>query len=197
MQAQSTINPTRPDATRPHPQATTTFAYAWSGIAIASIWISVVLASVWAPDFVSGSKQEHLPLVGLTAWLWGAIATGIVVLAALEGVRTRLPSQAAWMALGLGVGAVWLGVLLVSVFGPVFVTGSDPTRIPLASLGAGIIGVFGTWFVCLFVKAAQIPQASATATTETRLRELAALRDSGAITPQDFESAKAELLRRL
>ena len=85
MQAQFTITPVRPDTTRAHPEVSSAFAYAVAGLAIVSIWVSVVLASVFAPDLVSGSQQEHLPLVGLTAWLWGAIATGIVVLTALEG----------------------------------------------------------------------------------------------------------------
>jgi hypothetical protein len=80
---------------------------------------------------------------------------------------------------------------------PVFVTGSDPTRIPLASLGAGILGVVGTWFVCLFVKASNAPRVSADDTIPGKLRELAALRDAGVITTQDFETTKADLLRRM
>ena len=197
MQAQLTITPVPPETTRPQPRVSAAFTYASAGLAIASIWISVVLASVLAPDFVSGSQQEHLPLVGFTGWVWGAIATGFVVLTALEGTRTGSFDRAAWVALGAGVSLVWLGVLVLSVFAPVFVTGSDPTRIPLASMGAGILGVFGTWFVCLFVKASSAPRASATDTIPVKLRELAALRDAGVITPQDFETTKANLLRRM
>ncbi len=197
MQAQFTITPVPTETTRPRHEASATFAYVLAGLAIASIWISVVLASAFAPDFVSGSQQEHLPLVGFTAWLWGAIATGIVVLTAVEGTRSGFFGRAAWVALGTGVSLVWLGVLLISVLAPVFVTGTDPTRIPLASMGAGILGAVGTWFVCLFVKASSAPRASASDTIPVKLRELAALRDAGVITPQDFETTKADLLRRM
>lgn len=197
MQAQLTITPVPPEAARPRARVGTRFAYGLAGLAIASIWISVILASAMAPDLVSGSQQEHLPLVAFTAWLWGAIATGLVVLTALEGTRSGSFGRSAWVALGAGVSLVWLGVLLLSVLAPVFVTGSDPTRIPLVSMGAGILGVFGTWFVCLFVKASSASQAPATETIPVKLRELADLRDAGVITPQDFETTKANLLRRM
>jgi hypothetical protein len=133
------------------------YAYAFTGLAIASIWLSVVLASIFAPDFVSGSQQEHLRLVGWVDWVWGAVATGFVVLAAVQGIRAATTSLAAWMSLGIGIALTWLGVCLVSVFAPVFITGSDPTRIPLAAMGIPILGVFVTWFVCTFVKAAFQP----------------------------------------
>ena len=200
MQARFTITPIGPAATSASTVVPGTFAYGFAGLAIAAIWISTVLASLWAPDLVSGSQQEHLPLVGLTAWLWGAIATGIVVLATLDGIRTPFPSRAAWVALGVGVSLVWLAVLLVSVFTPVIVTGTDPTQVPLASVGAGIVGVFVTLFVCLFVKATQTPQTPRippSGPIPAKLRELAALRDAGVITVQDFETTKADLLSRM
>jgi hypothetical protein len=56
--------------------------------------------------------------------------------------------------------------------------------------------VFGTGFVCLFVKASSATRAAASESIPTRLRELAALRDAGVITAQDFETTKADLLRR-
>lgn len=197
MQAQLTITPVPPEAARPRDRASRTFAYALAGLAIASIWLSVLLASAMAPDLVSGSQQEHLPLVAFTAWLWGAIATGIVVLTALQGTRSGSFGRAAWVALGTGVSLIWLGVLLFSVLAPVFVTGSDPTRIPLAAMGVGILGVFGTWFVCLFVKESNASRTSAGESIPAKLRELAALRDAGVITLQDFETTKADLLRRM
>jgi hypothetical protein len=197
VQAQFSISPVRPETRQPKSETTTAFAYAFAGLAIASIWISVVLASVFGPDFVSGSHQEHLPLVGFTAWLWGAIATGIVVLTTIDRTRTGPLDRASWIALGVGVSLVWLGVLLVALFAPAFVTGTDPTRIPLASMGAGILGVFGTWFVCLFVKALGMPRTSAGETIPDKLRQLAALRDADVITVEDFQTTKADLLRRL
>lgn len=133
---------------------TSTYAYAMTGVAVASIWVSVILTSIFAPDFVSGSQQEHLPLIPWGEWLWGAIATSFVVLAAINGMRKKVMNRVPWIALGVGVGLTWLAVMLVSVFAPVFVTGSDPTRIPLAAMGAPIAGVFLTWFTCTFVKTA-------------------------------------------
>lgn len=64
-------------------------ASAWvlTGLTVASIWASVVVSSFYAPDFVSGSQQEHLPLVGWLDWVWGAVATAFVTLAALQGIR--------------------------------------------------------------------------------------------------------------
>ena len=49
-------------------------------------------------------------------------------------------------------------------------------------MGAEILGVFGTWFVCLFVKASSVPSVVASETIPSKLRELAALRDAGVIT---------------
>jgi hypothetical protein len=123
-----------------------------AGIAVLSIWISVAIATVYAPDFVSGSQQDHLALVPWTDWVWGLVATGFVVLAALQGLRTRVVAMAPWTALAAGCAVVWAAVAIVSVSAPVFVTGTDPTRIPMGALGIPIVGVFLTWFVCTFVK---------------------------------------------
>jgi hypothetical protein len=125
-----------------------------SGIAIAGIWLAVVLAGVVAPDFVSGSPQEHLKLVPGSDWIWGLIATSFVVLAVLQGIRFGVTNPAPWYVLAAGVVAVWAGVLYVTATAPVAVTGTDPTRIPFAALGVPILGVFLTWFVCTLVKAA-------------------------------------------
>jgi len=135
-----------------------TYGYVGTGIAVVSIWASVVVSTIYAPDFVSGSQHEHLQLVGWVDWLWGALATGLVLLAALDGMRKRVTAGAPWMALGAGVSVVWLAVALVSVFAPVFVTGSDPTRIPLAALGVPIAGLLLTWSVCTFVRAVFEPR---------------------------------------
>jgi hypothetical protein len=34
------------------------------------------------------------------------------------------------------------------------ITGTDPTTIPYAAMGAPLLGVFLTWFVCTLVKSA-------------------------------------------
>jgi hypothetical protein len=129
-------------------------AAAWIlvGVAILSIWASVILTSALAHDLVTGSQQEHLPLVAFTAWLWGAVASALVFLAALQAVRTPPSTLGPWVGLALGVAVIWAGVFLAAMVAPDFVTGSDPTRIPLIALAAPIVGVFLTWFVCAIFK---------------------------------------------
>jgi hypothetical protein len=127
-------------------------AWVFAGLAILGIWASVFLASMFSPDFVSGSQQEHLPLVGWLDWIWGLVATAFVVLVAIKGVRAGAPSATPWIALALGGAFVWTMVFVASVLGPVFVIGTDPTRIPLVALGVPILGVFLTWFLCALVR---------------------------------------------
>jgi hypothetical protein len=44
----------------------------------------------------------------------------------------------------LGTSALWLAVAVVSIAGPMLVTGTDPTRIPLAALIAPPFGAIAT-----------------------------------------------------
>lgn len=129
-------------------------AWAATAIAVLGIWIVVVLASITGPDLISGSQQEHLPLVAMVDWVWGTMATAFVVLAVLQGIRRGVSDPTPWWVLAVGVIAIWLGVLVVTAFGPVLVTGSDPTSVPVGAMGAPVLGIFLTWFVCELVKAA-------------------------------------------
>jgi hypothetical protein len=83
---------------------------AWTAAGIAGIWVAVTLISLLAPDMLSGSEQQHLPVAAFSAWLWGLAATVVV-----------------W-----GVATI-LGITL-----PEFVMGSDPTRIPIGALVAPV-----------------------------------------------------------
>jgi len=109
---------------------------------------------MYAPDLVSGSHQDHLALVGAGDWIWGLVATAFVILAILDGVRRHVVNPTPWWGLAIGVAAVWIVVLAVSCCAPVMVTGTDPTRIPLAAMGIPIVGVFMTWFVCTLARTA-------------------------------------------
>jgi len=129
-------------------------AWAAAAAAVAGIWVMIALAGALAPDFVSGSQHEHLKLVGGSAWIWGLVATAFVVLAVQVGIRLRAVTTTPWIALATGVVLVWAGVLFVTATGPVMVTGTDPTTLPYAAMGAPILGVFLTWFVCTLVKSA-------------------------------------------
>ena len=131
---------------------TSSHIWAFTALALLGIWAAVLLAGFYAPDFVSGSQHEHLPLVGWLDWIWGAVASSFVVLTALQGMRSGAPSQTPWIVLALVSAGIWVAVYLVSVLAPVFVTGTDPTRIPLPALVVPIVGVFLTWFVCAVIK---------------------------------------------
>jgi hypothetical protein len=97
----------------------------WSMGGLAGIWTAVVLISVLAPDMVSGSEQEHLPVAAFTAPLWGLIATGgfLWAMGKLRGSGSRRPTV-----------TVWLVAAILSIALPVVETGSDPTRLPIAAM---------------------------------------------------------------
>ncbi len=112
-------------------------------MALASIWIAVAIISIFSPDLVSGSQQEHLPLVAFFAWICGAVATRSV----LNDILRRSASKSIWMGIAIVTVIIWLAATLVSVFGPVMVTGSDPTRLPLAAIIAPIGAAVATGMV--------------------------------------------------
>ncbi|HMK98178.1 MAG TPA: SHOCT domain-containing protein [Acidimicrobiales bacterium] len=189
------------------------FAYIVAGIALGCIWLSYVLGAVFGPDMVTGAQHEHFNSAAAIGWIFNGLATGMVVTAALQGIRARVTDKAPWAVLGLGTGAIWLAIMFVTIFAPDWVTGTDPERIPgWAGLGA-IAGVILTWILCRFVKTASFepvePSAALTTTSPTdsseapaedatvTLRRLAQLRDSGVITEADFQGKKSELLSRI
>jgi len=129
-------------------------AWASAAASVIGIWVMIWLAGAVAPDFVSGSRHEHLRLVAGGDWIWGLVATAFAVLAVQHGLRLRVADPAPWIAFAGSVVAVWTGVLVITATGPVTVTGTDPTVIPFAAMGAPILGVFLTWFACTIVKSA-------------------------------------------
>ncbi len=116
-------------------------------LAVAAIWVATLAFSIFAPDLVSGAQQEHLPIAGLTAWVWAAAATGYVLMAARS--RRVDDDPARWLGVELSVAVVWAVVALAGIFAPDLVTGSDPTRIPLAALVAPVAGMVATGFIAL------------------------------------------------
>lgn len=117
-------------------------------VAVVGIWVAVGVASIYSPDLVTGSQQDHLPLAAMTMWLWGAIATGFV---AMTGAMGHGVTDRRWRTLALVTLAIWAVVAAAAIWAPVLVTGSDPTRLPLAALLAPVAGTVATAFVCLFV----------------------------------------------
>ena len=130
--------------------------WALAGLAVLAIWICVVLAGIFAPDFVTGSQHDHIQLAWVD-WIWGLVATGSVVLVATKGMRAGAFTLTPWVMLSVAVAVVWIGVVLISAFATVFVTGTDPTIIPMAAMGAPILGSLLTGFICRLVSTAFEP----------------------------------------
>jgi hypothetical protein len=116
----------------------------------AVIWAATVLMAIGAPDMVSGSEHEHLPLALIITWLWAAAATAFAMMTPVRG------SLASWT---LGVTVLWLLTALLAVAAPVLVTGSDPTRIPLAVIVAPPVAAVLTGLLSL--RQANLPEAAA------------------------------------
>jgi len=182
-------------------------AYLMTGIALGSIWLSYILGAIFGPDMITGAQHQHFNSNAGIGWIFSAIATGLVVTAALSGIRAKVTDKAPWTMLGLGASAIWLAVMFVSVFAPVWVTGTDPDSIPFWAGLSVIAGLILTWILCRFVKTASFEVASTTTPTvdlespggdaTVTLRRLAQLRDSGAITESEFQEKKHELLNRI
>jgi hypothetical protein len=105
------------------------------------VWASSALAAAFAPDMITGSEHEYIPIVAVSIWLWTLVATGYVLLASQGGGVTP--------TLTLGTTGIWLAVLFVVLFTPRMVTGSDPTEIPIAGFVAPPVGAVATGFLAL------------------------------------------------
>ena len=105
------------------------------------IWAATALIAVRAPDMVTGSEHEHLPIAGITVWIWASLSTAYTAMA----VRRVPPGP----VLVLGVSLVWVMTALAAVYAPVMVTGSDPTRMPMAVLIGPVVAAVTTGFLAL------------------------------------------------
>lgn len=135
-------------STLPPPARTRDDRFLMVGIAAAAVWLSIGLSSLFTPDMISGTEQEHIPITALTMWLWGAIATGLIL---MTGAMGRGLTDGRWRALAAVSAAIWGVVAVASIWSPELVTGTDPTRIPIAALIAPVAGAIATAFTCLFV----------------------------------------------
>jgi hypothetical protein len=107
----------------------------WTAIGIGGIWVAVLLISLLAPDLVSGSQQEHLPVAAFTTWFWGGIGT-LVLLWAIGRLRGRARWQPIWIGLTVVTLGIWAVATILAITLPEMVTGTDPTRIPFAAFFA-------------------------------------------------------------
>lgn len=117
------------------------------GLAIATIWVAILVSSVYAPALITGSNHEQLPVVAITDWIWGGVATALILLAGAVAPRD---GAGVWPMMALTIATIWVVVAVVSVFAPAFVTGTDPTTIPLAAMLAPIGGLTVTAFLSVF-----------------------------------------------
>jgi hypothetical protein len=107
----------------------------WTAIGIGGIWVAVLLISLLAPDLVSGSEQQHLPVAAFTSWFWGGIGT-LVFLWAMGRLRGRPIWRPTWIGLSVVTLGIWALATILAITLPEMVTGTDPTRIPFAALFA-------------------------------------------------------------
>jgi hypothetical protein len=107
----------------------------WTAIGIGGIWVAVLLISLLAPDLVSGSQQEHLPVAAFATWFWGGVGT-LVLLWAMGRLRGRALWRPIWIGLSVVTLGIWAVATILAITLPVMVTGTDPTRIPFAAFFA-------------------------------------------------------------
>jgi hypothetical protein len=107
----------------------------WTAIGIGGIWVAVLAISLLAPDLVSGSEQQHLPVAAFTTWFWGGIGT-LVLLWAMGRLRGNTRWQPIWIGLSVVTLGIWALATILAITLPEMVTGTDPTRIPFAALFA-------------------------------------------------------------
>jgi hypothetical protein len=101
-------------------------------VGIMGMWLAVLIVSLFAPDMVSGSDQEHLPIAAFTTWLWGVLGTmGFVW--AMGRLRRSTDDRSTWIGLSAATLIIWTVAAVAAIGAPQFVTGSDPTRIPIAA----------------------------------------------------------------
>ena len=109
----------------------------WTLLGVVGIWLAILAVSLFAPDMVSGSEQEHLPIAAFTAWLWGVLGTMAYVWG-MGRIRRFSETRETWVGLTAATLVIWTAAAIVAIAAPEFVTGSDPTRIPLAAFLAPI-----------------------------------------------------------
>jgi hypothetical protein len=123
---------------------------AWTVVSIGSIWLAVILTSIFAPDLVSGSEQDHIPIAAMGNWFWGTLSTGFVLLVIVLRRGAGREQENVWVPLASVIASIWVAVTFASIFAPDLVTGSDPTRIPIVAMMSPVAATVATGLVCVF-----------------------------------------------
>jgi len=122
--------------------------FLFAGLSVAAIWLATLAASIWSPDMITGSEHEHFGMAAVTDWLYAAIATGLVLLTFSR--RTRGATHSLWVGFTIAIAGIWAAVALASIYSPTFVTGTDPTTIPIGVFVAPVAGMIATAFASVF-----------------------------------------------
>ena len=123
--------------------------YRFAAMAVCGILGASAAASIWSPDLISGTDGTHVPIAAFTDWFYAVIATGLVLLAFSR--RTPDLGRSSWAAFTLVISGIWLVVAITSIWTPDLISGTDPTRVPVAALVSPIAGVLATAFASVFV----------------------------------------------
>lgn len=133
----------------------------WSLWALVGIWVGVLVISFGAPDLVSGSEHEHLPLAAFTTWIWGLIAS-IGLLWGMSQLRGSPDRRRAWIGLAVVTMMMWAVAAVMSLALPPHVTGSDPTELPLwailVPLAAALLTLLASVVAVIFARPAPHPE---------------------------------------
>jgi hypothetical protein len=146
-----------PTPTRPREAGAQDF-WARPAAAVLMIVTASTVVALLSPDMVTGSAHEHLPLAALTIWPWTASAVGYVVMAGRRGGSRDLV---------LGVAFIWVVVAVLALAVPTLVTGTDPTRIPLAALVAPPFGAITTGFLAIAHAGTPLPPRASSPTSSS------------------------------
>lgn len=134
----------------------------WTLIGLVGIWVSVLAISVAAPDLVSGSEHEHLPLAAFTTWIWGLLAT-VGLLWGMAKLRASSARERMWIGLAVVTLVIWAVAVVLAVSMPPYLTGSDPTELPLwallVPLAASMLTLLASVVAGLFSEAPRRPSA--------------------------------------
>lgn len=122
----------------------------WSGLAIVAIWLATAAAAVWSPDLVTGSEQDHIPLIAMNFPIWALLGTGFAVLAP---ATTAVNRARVWEVYAGAVAVMWTVASAIAIAAPPLVTGTDPTTIPIAGVIAPIAAMAATAYATVGVVA--------------------------------------------
>jgi hypothetical protein len=116
---------------------------------LGAVWAAVIVISLYSPDSVSGIPQEHVPIAAVLTWVWGLMASRSMI-TTLVAQRDHPERQPEVRLLVGGVAMLWFLATILAVFGPEIVSGTDPTRVPIAAILAPIAAMVLTKMACGF-----------------------------------------------